>query len=427
MKLLVLTTSQPKKNTARRIFVNELVSELSKINPIKIIWVICQPNKFSREEDDFESICGINEFKHGLDLVKQLNPDIILVNSSKEILQYSVSIAASFLKIPLIGFSVSKFTSQSNLESIKYNTINHFFSNKVPTDDETQKKFLRRGRFMIYKLLFSLKTQFAIKLPWNKIFKNTVNDLSKYFFNKPLQKNELIDLHLLQQPSQMTSYENDGIPKNKLIVIGSILMDKIYEKCLKHNYNLTTFSQKKILILTDSLFEHGLWTSKQRYVFLKTLFRLLNNISGLQFSIKIHPSNENIDFYKNLLDELQIKTHIFQSEDLWEIIKDYNLIISYGISTTHTEIACSTKKMILLNDETNLPYFPLIPEAMSTGCIEYCNNIENLSSMIDEFLAKEIIISEKFKKKRNELFYKLDGKSTERAANAIVNLVNNIT
>lgn len=423
---MVLTTSSPNKNSNRKFFVDEIKNQLNKIIPIEIVWIICQPIRLSDKEKFHEKVFDISEFNNGLDLIEKLNPDIILVNSSKEILQYSVSLAASIHKIPLIGFSVSKFVNQPNLQFMKSNFINQFVSNKVPTDDESQKKFLRRGKFMFYKLLFSLKTQYAIKFSWFKILKNMKNDFMMYFFNKPLPKNKLINLHLLQQSSQIELYENAGIPKNKLIVIGSILMDRVYEKLSKYDDDSTKISQKNILILTDSLFEHGIWTQNQRNIFLKKLFSSLNNIPDLKFSIKIHPTNENVNFYKNLLDELKIKSKVFQSEDLWQLIKNFNLIISYGYSTAHTEIACSTKKMILLNDGANLPRFPLVNEALSIGSIKFCNDMEELPKLIENFLNKEIIISEKFKNKRNELFYKFDGKSAERGSNAICSLLKDL-
>ena len=422
---MVLSAISPDSNSTRITYVQALLEELRKKTPTHIIWVVCQPDHTTSSETNHESIHSIHRYKNGLDLIKQHTPDVILLNSGIEVLQYSASIAADFLHIPMVGFSVSKIDSSQYLLPGSYNLSKRIFSTTVPTDSPDQKKFLRRGKFMLYKLLFSIRTKCAIHYSFHKIFKDFFTDLYIYSFNKSLPRNKLLNLHFIHQESQIPILVELGLSKDKLLVIGSILMDKIYQNSLNRTTKISQSNKIKILIITDSLFEHGIWTSKQRDTFLRDLFLKLKNESNISFSLKIHPVNESFVYYEKLLDELQIKTTIYQSENLWSVISNFDMVISYGYSTAHTEIAFSEMKMILLNDGVNLSRFPLVEESIDSGHIQYCSTLKNLIPTINSFFKSILSPSEKFIKKRNDLFSKFDGKSAERGATAILSLIKN--
>ena len=161
--------------------------------------------------------------------------------------------------------------------------------------------------------------------------------------------------------------------------------------------------------------------------FLNSLFSELSKYSEIDFSLKIHPSAEQRDFYINLLGKLNLNIKIFQSEELLKIISKFDLVISYGASTSHSEISFCGMKLILLDSTVDLIPFPLITEGVESGHVVKCTNISELYPMILKLKNKDLEISRDFIESKKKLFYKLDGKSTERAANAIVNLVNNIT
>jgi len=180
----------------------------------------------------------------------------------------------------------------------------------------------------------------------------------------------------------------------------------------------------KLLIVTDTLFEHGIWTFKQRNDFFNSLFSKLSSDSNIEFALKIHPAQENKIFYTNFLKNLNLNISIFQSENLQDLIQNYDLILSFGASTTHSEISYSGKRLILLNSGTNLPKFPLVQEGIQSGHVMECKNIQDLNDVVVEFAKKDIKVSQKFIEERKKLFYKFDGKSAERGADAILNLVN---
>jgi hypothetical protein len=424
MKFLVVTTVMPNKDTLRNQYFKAIHHELKKKKQTQIIWVVCQPSKIKNTQDEFSNIIDIHEFSNGLELMKFLNPDVIIVNIGLEPIQHSMSLAANHLNIPIISFAGASIPTFFSSNDTSYHTFRRFFSTGVPTDTEEEKFFMRRGKFMLYKLFYSVKTQIAIKINFITILKDFFQNIFIFGFNKSPRSNFLAHLVLLHFESQITSLQKLGFKKEKLLLIGHPLLDRMNEKSIKTT-NIKINSEKiKLLIVTDTLFEHAIWTSKQRNNFFNSMFSKLSDNSNIEFALKIHPAQENKIFYTNFLKNLDLNISIFQSENLQDLIQNYDLILSFGASTTHSEISYSGKRLILLNSGTNLPKFPLVQEGIQSGHVMECNNIQDLNDMIIEFVKKDIKVSQKFIEERKKLFYKFDGKSAERGADAILNLVN---
>lgn len=423
MKIVVFTTIKPNKKNLRVQYFEILIKELRVKIPVHILWIVSQPDKFSSIQEKDQSIYSIHEFSNGLNLLQKLKPDLVLVSIRKESIQYSASLASHFLKIPLVSFTGAKIDFRKTEDLKKNRTIQHLFSNRVPTDSESQTKFFRRGRFFFYKYSFLIKTKLVVKYNFFNIIKSIFNDFFMYAFDKSLPFSTLPELYLLHHESQIKRFTDQGLDSKKMIVIGNPLLDRINKK--NHNLNDSHLKQRKIrvLIVTDSLFEHGVWSSKQRDVFLQKLLKILNQDESIEFSIKIHPVSENTEYYKKLLSELKIQSHIFQSEDLWDLIYDFDIILSYGYSNAHTEISFSGKKLILIKTQTSFPMMDLIEEGKKSGHILECQDIHELIPLIHNFEKKSIVLTHDFIEEREKLFYKNDGKSAERGSEAILDLL----
>jgi hypothetical protein len=424
MKFLIVTTAMPNKNTLRNQYFKAIHHELKKKKQTQIIWVVCQPNKIKNTQNEFSNIMDIHKFSNGLELIKFLNPDVIIVNIGIEPIQYSLSLAASHLDIPVISFAGSSILTFFSAEKVPYNTIQHFFSSGSPTDTEEERYFMRRGKFMIYKLLYSIKTQIALKTNFIKILRELYSYFIIFNFNKSPKPNLLSDLVLVHFESQIEPLQKLGFKKEKLILIGHPLLDSINTKFIQSNNIKNNSNKIKLLIVTDTLYEHGLWTSKQRNNFLTSLFSKLSDNNNIEFAIKIHPAQENRSFYENFFKKLNLDVPIFQSENLEDLFQNYDLLVSYGLSTTHSQISYSGKRLILVDTGLDLFKFPLIEEGIQSGHVMECKHMQDLNDMIIEFTKKDIEISQKFIEECKKLFYKFDGKSAERGADAILNLVN---
>jgi len=424
MKLAVFTTVKPDKKNLRIQYFEILIEELRKNIPVHILWIVSQPDKFPTIKEKDQSIYSIREFSNGLDLLKKIEPDLVLVSIRKESVQFAASLASNFLKIPLVSFTGAKIDFRKTEDLKKNRTIQHLLSNRVPTDSESQTQFFRRGRFFFYKYTFLVKTKLAVKYSFFNIIKSLFNDFFMYAFDKSLPFSDLPELYLLHHESQMKRFIDQGLNSKKMIVIGNLLLDRINIK--NHIPHDSSLKQNKIrvLIVTDSLFEHGVWSFNQRDAFLKKLFETLKEDNSIKFSLKIHPVSENVEYYKKLLSELKICSDIYQSEDLWDLIYDYDVVLSYGYSNAHTEISFSGKKLILIKTQTPFPTMDLIDEGKSSGHVKECKDIQELNSLIRDFKQKKMILTDDFIQEREKLFYKNDGKSAKRGSQAILNLLN---
>jgi len=423
MKIIVFTTIKPNKKNLRTQYFKSLIDALRKKISVNIIWIVSQPDKFNSINEKDQSIYSIREFSHGLDLLKKLKPDLVLVSIREESIQYSASLASHFLKIPLVSFTGAKIDFRKTEDLKKNRTIQHLFSNRVPTDSESQTKFFRRGKFFFYKYSFLIKTKLAVKYNFLNILKSVFNDFFMYALDKSLPYSHLPDLYLLHHESQIERFTEQGLNSKKMIVIGNLLLDRINKKNRNQNNSHLEKTKTRVLIVTDSLFEHGVWSLKQKDTFLRKLLKTLNQDESIEFSIKIHPVSENIEYYEKLLLKLKIQSHVFQSDDLWDLIYDFDIILSYGYSNAHTEISFSGKKLILIKTQTSFPVMDLIEEGKKSGHILECPDIQELISLIHNFEKKNIVLTNDFIKEREKLFYKNDGKSAERGSEAILNLL----
>ncbi len=423
MRLLVFTANHPSQKNLRVRYVEAILKDLRQKTPTHVIWVVCQPDRIKTIESDDSSIRDIHEFSNGVELLQSLKPDLVMVSVGIELIQYSFGLSAKFLKIPLISFLSAKIIFQTLPSSNRLQQfLRRMLSSNVATDSSDDGENMRRFKFFSYKLNFLLKTKLATKMNPFKILFGTLRDLPSQATLRPLYPNKISNLYIAHHKNQKLNILKKSIPFEKIVITGHPLLDIIHQKYVKQKMTFQNNHESKILIITDSLFEHGLWTSKQRDSFLIDLFTILVQ-NNFKFSIKIHPSSENKIYYKKLLHKLNIKSQVFQSEDLWDVITDFNLILSYGYSTSHTEISYAGMRMILLNPGVNLPKFPLVNEGINSGHIQECKNIGELPNQIQQLLKQEIILNDDFLQARNKLFYKFDGKSAERISNAVINLL----
>ena len=424
MKLLVVTTVLPSKNTLRTIYFKMILKEIRKTDKFKIIWLVNQPDPVETFDDEFESVRDIHEFQNGLDAINSIKPDIILVNLWIEVIQHSISLAANFMNIPIIAFAGAKVHSTQKIGKISYNMRRRFFSNIVPTDSFEQKQFLRRGRFQIFKFLFLLKTRIVINIGFFKSIIISVNNIFMYFFDKALPPNPFPSYYLLHNDSEIKPLKDLNIPSQKLIVVGNPLLDHIKKKSFEYKYNKKNSNTIKLLIVTDSLYQHGVWSLKQRDIFFNNLFDKLTKNKNIYFDFKIHPTSENKDYYEKLISNFNSTSKIFQSEDLWDIIGQYDIALTYGMSTSHTEISYSGMRMIKIYDiGVDLPDFPLVEEGIISGHIKRCDDISDILNIVSSFIKIEPKLSSSFMKSRDQLFNKRHGNAGKRIADILLQML----
>ena len=430
MKLLVFSTTIPPKKSLRVNTFETLHRALKKRIPMELIWVVYQPTRFEKIIMDDQTVYCIQEFSDAVDLLKKLNPDLVLVSNYTELVHYSASLAAKTLGKPLVGFSGAKIDNRvfgKKFENLKIETssisgLKKFLQDRVPGDSDEQSQSLRRGRFFLYKYRFFIKTQLAVKTNIFKIFFLLLRDFINFGLNRPLRFSTLAEHYLLWDELEINRYRYYGIPTEKISVVGNPLLDDIFHKISTVKTRTITNDKIKILIFTDSLYEHGIWSYEERESFLKNLFGKLQEDKTILFDLKIHPTTESKTYYQKLSKKLGFTAKIFQSEDLYDLINDYDIIVTYGTSTAHTELSLCGKKTILIRIKS-LAKFVLVDEAIKAGLIKQCNSFMDLIPLIHDFHKQEINLTKEFVEQRTKYFYKFDGKSGERAADSIIKFI----
>jgi len=428
MKILVPTYVMPDVKHVGIDLINSVLPYLREKTNTEIIWIVFQPDKILKQKTNGLSIYDIHDFPNAVSILHTTKPDCVVVTNTTDAIQSSLIIAAKFLKIPVatIYFHSYDFQGLTGLSTPVQNfkeSLGKFFSNQTSTDKEHQKKSFRRGKFILYKYNFLKKTRKAISGNNLNALLFTLKEIFIQTLGKSKNYNELSELHLLSDNSWLKPLTNLGISKEKLIVTGNPYWDELFQKLEEIKYKHT---QKKsninILVITDALVEHGVWTPKKRDAFLGKLFDELKKETNISFSIKIHPSSEDRYYYETFFHERKTKIRIFQREDLWDIINDFDVVISYGCTTAHTELVLMGMKILLLDAEVNSLYARLVKEGLSSGIVLKCESFSNIIPSIHKLLENKIEITKNLIKERNQLFQS-DGKASERVANAILKIV----
>ena len=422
MKILVPTPVSPNLRSLRIDYVNSIKEELIKKTNVEIFWFVYRTLKTNIKTTNDTKILEIASFQNAVELLKYSKPDLILVNWTLEPIHYSLSIAAKFLKIPIVSFYLLDYDDEFNM----YNSQKFFYRlfkefkrllriSLMPTNiGEHQKNFFPRVIFYLYKKNFLKKTIKSIGKDNMKILH------AGYPHNDKL--NTLADLCVLTNASWIEPLKRIGISENKIVVTGNPIDDFLF-KLTKQDSKRKNKSKTSILIVTDSLYEHGHWSKNERDLVLTSLLQTLDSHPEISFALKIHPSSEHILYYQSLIETLQINTHIYQQEILFDLIRDFDIILTYGYSTAHTQITSAEKKMILY--DVNLPFcrMKLIDAGINSGFVKVCSNIKDLIKIIDELQKHNVLIDEEFIKARNDLTFQFDGKSSERICNELLNLL----
>jgi len=425
MKILITSTIPLEKIHPRTYIFKKMIESLDTKTSIESSWILCQPDKIP-ESSLSPNTFDIHSYSDGVDLLKKNKPDLILLDSQIEPIQYAISIAAKNLKIPIIARPplVNYFPADSVKSSV-LSKMRNFLSSEVPSDNEKNKKFLRRGNFFIYKFKFFILTKLALKQNFFTVFLSTLHYFRQIVLSRSqLPLNPLIDLHLLASESQISSYKNKGIQDSKLKLVGNIWLDRLFEN-ISHLNSEIKHDPIQILIITTALFEHGFWNSNQRDDFLTKLLTILGDNSKFKISIKIHPTSENLGYYQNLLQSLDLSISIFQSEDLWDLIPNNDVFISYGSSQALGDLAFSQKRTISISVGEPLQGVPLVNEAISSGFIVKCKHLDDLPDIITSIVNSSPKPNDEYLSERSKLFFNFDGKSAERSTNTILSFLNN--
>ena len=433
IKILVSLHTMPTIRSYKQIILNEIIPILKKNIEVKIFWFIYMPEKNNQIKSNNidEVILDIHDFKNAVDLIQKIKPDIIYSSPTNNLPDYSLNLAAKYLKIPTIGEMMNdSITDIKPKEILKY-FIKGFLSNSVPTDTTTdttqQKQFLRRGRFFIFKYIFLLRTQKVIGINSIKRIKDCITLLKDSYYEPIRGYNPRFSCthHFVESELIMKQLIKNGFDKMSLTITGMPVHDPLFKIInKKRNTVERTISKEKIeiLFLTHSLLEHGFQTKEEREYIVQGIINEFTKISDkYNLIVKIHPSSENILDYESIIKPINPEIQIVQKGDIFEYIKNADIVITYSTSTAPKHAILFKKPVIICN------FFELKNDPLLVNHLAYdCKELKDLIPMIKKSQNVELLTEEKINNFINEYFYKLDGKSAERMCDEIIKIFNQI-
>ena len=178
LKILLGSAAMPDSKSFIPLFIDNLLPALQSKMDINMVWLIYKPDKLELPFPTYQdtTILDIHNYENALEVLQKEKPDVIFASASWDLMDYALSSAGKFLNIPVASpFMIESIFDQDVTQKLA-SYAKRFFENSTPTDTiQSKKRFMKRGRFFIYKYIFLLKTQFAIH--------HSISQLISYVFS----------------------------------------------------------------------------------------------------------------------------------------------------------------------------------------------------------------------------------------------------
>ena len=402
--------------------VNKIIEKLKEKIEVRQIWIIFQNTKFKIQNLNDIEIIHFEEFKNAVEVIEKFQPDVILFDGELTILSVAFALAGKKKETPTVGTFFIPEIKKAESRWVK-NRIQMIFAKKAFTqvkidselDESRAINFLfREYKFLlrtIKKMNFNLfeLIKFLITYPRVQLFSRF--HIAHHKINEPI-------LTLCSTISWKDKLVKQGFDEKKLKVIGTPLYDNLFDKTKDIDFKHTNLEKTKILFCTSSMHEHGIWSKEIEDGLIKNTINKLNEHEDFQVSLKIHPVTSSIDEYKKLIKETKLDVKLYQKESFLELIKEYDVIITYGPSSIVHECVLLRKPIVLLqliNDS-------LTESMYDEDTINICKNLDNIFNDINDAQNKTInqtIRNESVEK----MIGKFDGECSERAVNEILKAI----
>jgi hypothetical protein len=395
-----------------------VLKSLRKSIEIKEIWVVEIGGSFSKRYNENTEVYNAFSFADANEIMEKLNPDLVISPAGDfHYLHRSLLKAAAYRGIPTVTILHSAFglaVLNEGYERAKILGRLHALRKNSPT-------IIRRYSFL-------LKTLFRTGYSLVDIIRTIIKDIYLPFLSwLPRYRFGGGDLNIVSTPEWVGYLIKNGIDQDRIVVVGDISMDPIHDKILNMKNRKTgrgineNKSKIEILLVTSPMAEHGLWTPQmQKEVItsvVETIRGQLRNDANLR--VKIHPTSEKIDTYKQLLYPIDPSVEIIQKADLLSLANESDVIVSYGNTSALFEPLLLGKPLYIANffneDVTKNLY---LKEKVATECRAVDELIRNIKNGANSIADPDRIHT--FVQKHTYIF---DGKCSERAAKHIVSLL----
>ncbi len=397
------------------ILINNVIPILRKKMEVELVWVIHSNIDISEYKcDKNERIIKMNRYTNAFEILEKEKPDLIYIIPGLNTPDYAFSIAAKSLNIFRIGSEIANllFTKRS-----KMGTLTQVKNNRKDASSQLQ-NFFTNNKFLI-------NTQ--RKAGWN-YFKIFLDLCSMFFMYFPIKgygsraeyspKFEL-DLHFIESELTLKTVTDLGFQKSRMMITGNPSYDEIFQLLKTSEKNSIQKTKKKILIVTALLY--GQSQNKalaQRKLFIQEVTKAIPK-DEFEVVIKIHPVQENLDDYTNMLGTTNSSVSIVQNANLAELVLNADIIITPA-SATAVITAFVAKKPIIIWNVFNVENDVLLNNKLALECKDEKMILKQIRKA-ETWLPAE----EKTEQFIREFLYSTDGKASERIADGILSVLKN--
>ena len=424
IKILIPIHTTPNVKSVVTLFFENILPVLKQHVKVHVIWVVYQPdriNELTKTSDD-ETILDIHDYDNAVELLQKQKPDIIFAAATRSIVDYSLSIAAKSMGIPIFSMFWSDWYYSTISSKTQYAAMNlsRFFQNSVPTDiNQNQKQKMRRGRFFISKYFFLLKTQRSMKINLFQLIPNFFMILKHTLLDIPTDSRFANTIHFLEDEKLQKSLMESGFQKSTLIVTGNPIFDKSLKKSQNKKISMPKSLKKRILFVPSTLYEHGLWKEEQRDFTIQEIVKQIHKQNDeLSITVKIHPSTSILSEYTSIIHQIDSSISVYQKGDIQEYLENSDLIITFESSTAEVYAIIDRKPIIICNF-FNADQDILVKNGLAVECLEPSRLFESI-----EKAYHNLDYDEKRNNFIKEFLYNPDGCASERICDEILKLLN---
>jgi len=393
---------------------HRIINALKKITEIEDLWILLDSKSIRSKNErilDF-NFKMISDYKTNNveDILKIENPDVILISNDYDMEIRSFIPVAKKMKIPIILMLHNTFF-EGHLDKMTSALI----QNRLTINKNRKKEIIEKIFFMLHNYKKSGYNIFQLA---NIGIKEVVNWFR--YYQKSLMGNFGANLILVSGRSWHDELTKREL-KSKIVITGNPIMDKFYEKIRYIQKIEKEENEIEIIFVTTSVVEHGGWTNNEwEQTVIQTIQELMKCSDKIKIKLKIHPTSEKKEKYERILKDMGVNIPIYQSENFIEVIQNADLIITFAHTTAIIEAIMLKKPIITINlFEYPKKNMPLVDQKIS----EEVKNIEKLNEVIFNQLKKKN--SPEIDEFLEKIFYKIDGNSANRVAQAILQEINN--
>lgn len=389
-----------------------ILNEIRKTIPVKEIWIVDYGGSSLKKYDEETDVYNVYSFRDFNEIIDVLRPDLIIsVSGDNEYIERSMFKAAGHRGIPTIDIMTAV---------IEKNYFKKRFSIKILRGRIFV--LFDHGQDLLRRYFYLLKTLHHSCYGIGNIFNTIIKDiyLPLITFN-PRYNFGGGGLNIVSSPEWIDYLVKKGINRDSIKVVGDISLDSVYLKLQNiSNSNVSTKKNISILFITSQMVEHGYWLPWMREKVVREVVRTIKeNFSEANFLIKIHPIREKLDDYVKIVHSIDPEIKIIQNSDLTLLIRDSDFVIGFGLTSAYFQALILSKPVLLMNmfDE-DVSQNIYIRENLITECKtseELLNHIKNSTYLKPS--------SEKINEIIEKIFYKFDGKCSQRAALEIFSFI----